>query len=452
MSSEQRANAGFAILVAIVAASLIGIAQWRYAIFRNDVDLGIFTQVIAGIGHGFSSTAEGGTNHLLVHWSPIIVLAWPFLKLFGPLGLQIAQALLLAATLLPIWGLARSRFSPGAALAVAAVAAIYPMLCANAVGDFHEMAFVPLLSATFVYALDRRRWTLGVACALLLACTKEDQFVVLAFNGALCAAFGLRDVHVRRFGAIVALVGIAGAVLYFGIVRNVIEPHQVYSLRFFDWSHSPVSSATLTHAVESRAAFAFMLLVPLAFLPFVSRYGLFMIPGFVGIFASHEPVTLLLGTHYNALITGYALAAFVDGAASVAAFKPRLVAGVLAAAAAISIVITIWASPMEYWYYLYRRPNAHDAELERVLATLPRDADVGSEDEIFSHLGLDPNASIDISNQEWFVFDRGHYSDRWHFIDEPIVRRLLASRNYLIVRDVDGIVLIRRAAQRPGRT
>ena len=61
------------LLAAITAAVFVWIVQWRYAIFRNEVDLGIFSQVIASTGAGFSSTAEGSVNHLLVHWSPMIV-------------------------------------------------------------------------------------------------------------------------------------------------------------------------------------------------------------------------------------------------------------------------------------------------------------------------------------------------------------------------------------------
>jgi uncharacterized membrane protein len=122
--SERKAGVGLAVMVAGVAAILIGIVEWRYTIFRNGVDLGIFSQVIASTGRGFSSTAEGGANHLLVHWSPLIVAAWPFLRLFGPVGLEIVQALLIAATLLPLWGIARARFSPALALGVVAVCAI----------------------------------------------------------------------------------------------------------------------------------------------------------------------------------------------------------------------------------------------------------------------------------------------------------------------------------------
>jgi uncharacterized membrane protein len=428
--------------VAVFAGALIFIVHWRYVIFRNDVDLGIFTQVIAGVGRGFSSTAEGNVNHLLVHWSPIIVTAWPFLHVFGPFGLEIFQAIVVSLTLLPVWGLARARFAPLPALGVVAVAALYPILCANGVGDFHEMAFVPLLSATFVYALDRRRWLLGVLSALLLVCTKEDQFVVMAFNGIACALTARGDRAQRLFGLSTAILAAFVAGLYFDVVRSVLQPHLTYgSLHFFDWSHAPMAVGGF---FASRGGYALAILLPLAFLPCFSRYGLFLIPGFAEVMASAEPVTMMPGAHYSALLSGYALAAFVDGAGRVALWKFRAAVASVTAAAVFSIGAAIFASPMEYWYYLYRAPNGHDALLQRTLRALPANADVGAEDEIFAHLGLDPNASIDLRGQQWFVYDRTHYSDRWRFIDEPFAARLIARKVYRVVTDDDGIVVLRR--------
>ena len=64
-----------------------------------------------------------------------------------------------------------------------------------------------------------------------------------------------------------------------------------------------------------RVRYVLIILAPLAFLPCISRYGLFLIPGLVEILAAHQPVTIMPGAHYSALLTGYALAAFADGAA-----------------------------------------------------------------------------------------------------------------------------------------
>ena len=428
-----------------LAIALCAIVQWRYVIFRNDVDLGIFTQVIAGLGYGFSSTAEGRVNHLLVHWSPIIVTAWPFLRVFGPVGLEYFQALLVAAVLFPIWGLARARFSERTALGITAVAMLYPILWANAVGDFHEMAFVPLLSATLVYALDRRQWRLGMAAAILLVCTKEDQFFILTANGLLFAATAGGDVRARRNGLIISGGAIIVALLYFEAVRPALNPHLAYgSLRFFYWSAPQAPIAGFAAAVLlSRLRYVLMILLPLAFLPCRSRYGLFLLPGFVEILASSQPVTLVPGSHYSALLTGYALAAFVDGAYVLSAARARIAQLLVIAAALASVCIQIFASPMDYWYYLYRRPNAHDALLAETLSRLPPSADVGAEDEIFAHLGLNPNASVNFNGQQWFVYDRTHYSQRWQAIDEPAVRKAIALHHYA-ASEHDAIVVLKR--------
>lgn len=438
------AKTGFWLVVCIAicfAAATIAIAQWRYLIFRNDVDLGIFTQVVAGIGSGFSSTAEGGINHLLVHWSPIIVLGWPFVRIFGPNGLETFQPLLISLTLFPIWGLARARFAPLPAAGIVAICALYPILCANAVGDFHEMAFVPFLSATLVYAFDRRRYALGVVAAVLLACTKEDQFVVLAFNGVVMLLLGGGDGFERRFGQSVAIVAAAGAATYFGVVRNLLHPHVAYgSLHFYNWGEAVHSS--FGQLIVARVKYVLQIVAPLALLPLNSRYGLFLIPGFVEVLASHEPVTVAPGAHYSALLSGYALAAFVDGAGRLSTVRLRVAAA--SAAAVFSIAIAIFASPMEYWYYLYRLPDAHDAQLQLTIDALPARAEIGTEDEIFSHLGLDPNASIDLTDKRWILFDRTHYSDKWRLVDAPIVRKLLAEHRYAVVSDRNGIVLLQK--------
>jgi uncharacterized membrane protein len=434
------------VAVAALAAFLCFLASWRYGIFRDDIDLGIFTQVIASIGHGFSSLAEGGVNHLAVHWSPIIVLTWPMLVAFGPVGLQYAQVVLIVATLIPLWALARARFAPPIACALLAVCAIYPLLWANALADFHEMAFVPVLSATLLYAIDRRRFGLGIAAALLLACTKEDQFVALAWIGVVLVVTMRRDRDLRRFGLSLLAIGIGGAVLYWGVIRLLIAPHVSYgSLDFFDWRGT--SPGDLTTFLIPRLRLLLFVLAPVAFLPLFSRYALFLLPGFVEILASHQPVTLAPGAHYSALLTAYALAAFIDGASIAAQWRRSIAVAGVALAAVIAAYVQIWNSPMEYWYYLYRYPDRHDSLLQETLNALPADAEVGSEDEIFAHLGLDPNASIDMNGQQFFVYDNTHYSVRWATIDRPAVMRLVANGTYRTVSNHAGIVVLRRSSR-----
>jgi hypothetical protein len=156
------------------------------------------------------------------------------------------------------------------------------------------------------------------------------------------------------------------------------------------------------------------------------------------------PVMLMPGAHYSALLTGYALAAFIDGFDRLRKWNVSASAVALGYAAAASIFIEILASPMEYHYYLYRPPNAHDALLSRTLRTLPPGGDVGAEDEIFAHLGLDRNASVGFANQHWFVYDDTHYSAKWHDVDGPAVRKLVRDGAYRTVSSDDGVVVLER--------
>ena len=148
--------AAVSLLYLALAATYASLAFWRYDIFRAGYDDGAFTQIVHSAFTGFSSTVEGGANHLLVHWSPILVLAEPFLDFGGTKGLQILQAFLVAGVVFPVWAMARTRFSKPVAFAVTLVAACYPPLSAQGVGDFHELAFAPLLTAFLVLAIDRR--------------------------------------------------------------------------------------------------------------------------------------------------------------------------------------------------------------------------------------------------------------------------------------------------------
>jgi uncharacterized membrane protein len=432
------------------SSALCVIASWRYAIFRDDVDLGIFTQVIASAAHGFSSTAEGGANHLLAHWSPIIVVAWPFLRAFGPVGLQYVQAVCAAAVIFPIWGLARARFRPPYALAVTVVASMYPILWANGAADFHEMAFVPVLSATLVYALDRRAWTIVILSCVLLLCTKEDQFVILGTNGLIFAAISKNDSAAKRTGLAISLLAAGTAALYFCVVRTSLNAEIPYgSVKFYDWHAALAHRPSLSAMVVTRLRYVFVVLAPLALLPCISRYGLFLVIGCIEILASSEPVVISPGAHYGALLTGYALTAFVDGAANLARYRLAAVKWAVAIAVMVSVGVHAFGSPMEYWYYLYRLPNAQDALLQAVLSRLPSQADVGSEDEIFAHLGLDPNASLQFRGQKWFVYDSSQYSPYWKNVDQPAVDRALLHRRYVVASSNDGIVVLRKSAQPP---
>lgn len=438
---------GVSAIAAAFAARLSLLGSWRYDVFRAGVDEGIFVQVASSLGSGFSSTVEGNFNHLLFHWSPILAVVAPFVWLFGARGLVVLQPVLVAATAFPVYGLARTRASPPVALGITAVAMLYPVLWREAFGDFHENVFAPFLSAALVWTIATRRWRAGVITAAVLACVKEDEFVILAFIGVLLACTSVRDAERRSFGLVVAGIAVLGSVGYFGAFRHMVHPYVPYgSLHYYDWSFAgPSPQGTVPFLSPQRALYLFEAFAPLFFLPLGSRYVLFAIPAFVELLASHERITMVIEAHYTAAWSGFVVAAFADTTSRI--WSRGVASGSLALVAALFTALRLHrdADPLATWYYLYRAPGAHDRLLEAALQAIPPDASVGAEDQVFAHLGRRRLASVTMMGQEYFIFDRSQFSNQWRDVDRPLVGDLLRRGAYRKIFERDDIVVIRKS-------
>ena len=452
---QPRFSVGWPLAVAALYLTLAGIyfylGMWRYAIFRAGVDDCIFTQIVNGVLTGFSATLEGSVNHLLVHFSPILVLGAPFVRVFdGARGLIVLQCLLTAATIIPVWGLAAARLPKWLAFATTLAAASYPPLSAEAVGDFHELAFAPPLAATLVWAVDRKLWRVAIAAAVVLATVKEDQFVSLAFIGLVVAAMGRRDRQMRSCGLWIASIGVVAALFYFGILRPVMDPHfQYFSLHYYEWWRFPSTPAGFAGPLSPlRPQYLFAILLPLAFLPLGSRYMLFALPGLAEVLLSHEAVTMVLQTHYSATWSGYLLCAFVDGASRLYYRSKDAGQGALLFAFLASMWTSRYYSPINPGFALYRQPTVADQMRAQKLAALPRTASIGTGGWIFGHLGMHPHATIAMNDQDYLVFDAFTDPSYWATRDAPKVALLVKSGVYSEIFDGVGIVVLAKRLHR----
>lgn len=432
-----------------LAAVYAYLGAWRYTIFRAGVDDFIFTQVIDGAFTTFSSTIEGSVNHFLIHFSPILYFAFPFVRTFnGARGLVFLQCLLAAATIFPVWGMAASRLPKWLALATTLVAASYPPLSAEAVGDFHELAFVPPIAATLVWAIDRRSRSIAIASTVLLAMIKEDQFVSLAFIGLVVVITARDDRKMRSCGFWIISIAVTAAVLYFGLLRPLIDPHFGYfSLHFYQWWRSPPTPAGFAGLLSPlRPQYLFTLLLPLAFLPLASRYMVFAIPALAEVLLSHEAITMAMGAHYTATWIGYVLCAFADGTAGIYRRSELATKSLLGLALLASIWTSRYFSPINPGFALYRKPATADLVRENELAKLPRNASIATGGFIIAHLGMHPHANIAMDDpQDYLVFDAFSSPAFWSANDAPKVAQLVKSGAYRKVYEGAGIVvLIRR--------
>jgi uncharacterized membrane protein len=439
----------------VYAVVLFGVGVIRYRIFRAQVDLGLFTQVVASSLGSFSSTAEG-VNNLAVNFSPILFLCAPLLWIaHTPLALSAIQATASALIAPAVYLLAMRRFAPRAAMLAAFAALTYPPLIALTVGDFHELAFAPATILWLAWALDARRFRTASLLAALALTIKEDVVLVLAvlsFGTALWAA-RRGDRELARFCSRLGIVAIALFVVYFAAIRPAVAGPAYARMtlinHYYDWHYagpSPRGFAVASSPI--RAWYLASVFGPLLALPLLSPAIVLAMPGLVEILASHEAITLDLSTHYAAVWLPYVLLAFVFGVARIARRSMLLAYVSLSAVIASSIWIDAYASPAQWWYQIYRMPTQRDARLDGLLQSLPHDAVIATDLNLFAHLGFDVKATIRADDPDIAVVDRRCDSDYCKTQTFPSVDALVKRGALRLARSAEGLEVYVRVAGR----
>ena len=227
-----------------VAYSVLGVTRYLQ-LATQSWDLGIFTEYVKQFAHLHAPIVDirgPGFNLLGDHFHPIVAVLAPFFRLAPtPVTLLIAQALLTALSVIPVYRAADQLLSRGAAQAITAAYGLSWGLQQLANYDFHEIAFaVPLLAAS-LSALIRGRTRAALWWALPLVLVKEDQGFTLAALG-LIIAFSYRR---RAPGLILAGWGLAWSLL----AILVIIPHFNQGHSYGYW----LDGGTLQHGLHLSA-------------------------------------------------------------------------------------------------------------------------------------------------------------------------------------------------------
>jgi uncharacterized membrane protein len=217
-------------LTACVAAAYSAFALGFYHTFQtSSYDLVIFDQAVRSYAHFMPgiSVVKGVHNFfgphfstLGDHWSPILASLAPLYWIYGsPVTLLVAQAVLFALAIPPLWVFTRRTLGGGrkavvaAYLVSAAYALSWPIASALAF-DFHEVAFAPVLTAVALERLSAGRLRTGLIALAALLLVKEDMGLLVAGIGIYLAVARPRVVR-RQLAIAIALVvaGLADTVI-----------------------------------------------------------------------------------------------------------------------------------------------------------------------------------------------------------------------------------------------
>jgi uncharacterized membrane protein len=366
-------------------------------------DLGIFDQAVRSYARFRSPLVplKGVDYNILAdHFHPIIATAAPLYWIWAsPVDLLVLQAALIAASVPFVHRFASRRTGPTAALVVAGAYGLGWAVQGMVDFDFHEIAYaVPLLAAA-IDALDRKDDRSLFVTAGLLLLVREDMGVVVAVLGVL------RLVRPpRRPGWLLLAAGVATYVVVTAAVIPGFAPSGQFSYWTFDalGPNAPDAVRTiLVHPWHALTVFVTpavkvetmaYLLVPLALLPFRSRYLLVAAPFFAERFFNSRDHLWTTQFHYNVLPWLVLVLAMVDGADRLGVWSRRWPkAAVLTYLAAGSLFLVLEPGPTApavqrlldgaAW-----RMTAHSKDQRAVVRSVPRNVCVSVDDRLAAHL------------------------------------------------------------------
>ncbi|GGQ34338.1 hypothetical protein GCM10010187_59310 [Actinomadura coerulea] len=419
-----------AVLAALVAASALlygAYSLMRLRAFRTgSYDLVIFDQAIrsysrfgppVAIVKGVHNDFGPDFSILGDHFSPILALLAPLYWIHdGPATLLVAQAVLLALAIPPIWRYTERRLGARAAYCAAGAYALSWPIAEALAFDFHEVAFVPLLSALMVERHDAGRRLQAAAAAFALLLVKEDMGLLLAGFGlylltrptgrgrrSLRELRGLRGLRgllppgERREGLAYAAAGLAAtwacsrvAVAAFGGDNDY---YWAYGALGPDLPHAAMHAVTHPWDVvrvlgdpPQKLLTMALLLLPLIFLPLASPLTLTAVPLLAErMLASRFSNWWEPHYHYNAFIVAVLVLAAADGAARLrgrarfarARFARGRFPGRLPSAAPMAGILAVTVACLPFFAYRHLadpalwRPNERARAASAAVARVP---------------------------------------------------------------------------------
>lgn len=297
---------GVGALTALIASVYSVLSLTLYYTYQDKIyDLAIFDQAIRSYAHfqpgisiakGVHNFSNPDFSVLGDHFSPIDALLAPLYWICNsPVDLLLAQAVLFALAIPPLWVFTRRAFGGGRKGAAAAyfVAVAYGLSwpIAAAVGfGFHEVAFAPLLTALALERLQKGRLKTALVMLAGLVLIKEDMGLYVAGLGLGLAL--TRNLGIPRQRLAGLLIAVAAAL--FSLLAIFVFIPAMGGESSYYWGYrelGPNAPAAVKHVIEHpRSSLLWLfhpvvklhtmleLFAPFLFLCFLSPYVLAVIP------------------------------------------------------------------------------------------------------------------------------------------------------------------------------
>ncbi len=491
---------GVGALTALAAAGYTAFALLLYYTFQtSSYDLVIFDQAVRSYAHfepGISiikGVHNGFGPHFSVlgdHWSPILAALAPLYWIYnGPQVLLVAQAVLFALAIPPIWVFTRRAFGGGSKATAAAylVAAAYALSwpIASALDfDFHEVAFAPLLIAVALERLQAGKLRSALIALAILLLVKEDMGLLVAGIGLYLAVARPRTVTRQGLvGGILIAAGVADSVIATYVLIPAFGGRSNYYWAYTALGHNVPQAAwhLLTHPaaadvlVTPRVKLYTMLWLfgAFCFLSLRSPIVLATIPLLLErMLANLFPDWWVTAYQYNAYLVVILVCAAVDGAARFdRAWQARRAwsaegppgTGTVALSCAAAMCAVAVALVPHFAFGSALRPSFYHRDAQENAAAaadavVPAGVTVQAVDNLGPQLSArdtvllwDGDGSTPPLGSSWIVANVSQRQFTFHGLREQKRRLALLERNdYQVVFSRDGYIVLHRGGSRPG--
>lgn len=291
--------------------------------YSTGYDLSIFDQVVRSYSQLRTpeSALRGFDNILGDHFHPILALLAPLYWIYdSPVMLLIAQALLVASAVIPIYlfclHLLKSKRN---ALLVALVYVLNPALHRMVMFDFHEIAFAIPLTAWAIYFMYTKRWLLFFIVIAGLLLTKESLSLLVVFFGIVLL---LRRELLKGF----VLIGVGTS--SFLVILKMIIPHFSDSSGYSYWRYTQIGediTSAIINSIKNPLLPLTILFTPVAKVAtLIKTVGIFFglnllsplilltVPLLLERFLSDEPNHWSFTYHYGGVIAPVLVLALAD--------------------------------------------------------------------------------------------------------------------------------------------
>ena len=319
--------------------------EWfiHYTYGTASYDLVIFDQAVRSYAHfqpgisiikGLHNFGNPNFSVLGDHWSPILAVLAPLYWIFNsPVNLLMAQAVLFALAIPPVWLFTRRAFGGGKKATIAAyiVSAAYGLswpIAAAAAFNFHEVAFAPVLTAVALERIQAGRLRTALIAMAGMLLVKEDMGLMVASIGLYLLIKRSRSVPRQRLvGLILIVVGLVDTIVAVYVLIPAFGGRSDYYWAYDAFGHNAGQALRfmISHPISVVREFVtpsvklhtmIWLLLPFAFLSLLSPITITALPLLLErMLASQDPNWWVWYYQYNAFLIIPIVLGAVDGAA-----------------------------------------------------------------------------------------------------------------------------------------